>query len=87
MLGRAILAEAAMLDGLKVARTQEYGPEAHLGATKGRPHHFKASDSLPEVHRPDFLLCLSRRAYLRYAKTLAANGARSQKRRWAFHHQ
>ena len=42
---------------------------------QGRPHHFKASDSLPEVHQPDFLLCLSRRAYLRYAKTLAANGA------------
>ncbi|MDA8081651.1 MAG: hypothetical protein M0Z96_08605 [Actinomycetota bacterium] len=42
MLGRAILAEAAMLDGLKVARTQEYGPEAHLGATQGPTSSFQS---------------------------------------------
>ena len=40
MLGRAILAEAA--NGLKVARTQEYGPEAHLGATQGPTSSFQS---------------------------------------------
>jgi len=74
MLGGAILAEAAMLDGLKVAETQEYGPEARLGATKADLIISKHEIAFPEVHQPDFLLCLSRPAYLRYAKTLAANG-------------
>ena len=74
MLGGAILAEAAMLDGLKVAETQEYGPEARLGATKADLIISKRQIAFPEVHQPDFLLCLSRPAYLRYAKTVAANG-------------
>lgn len=74
MLGGAILAEAAMLDGLKVAETQEYGPEARLGATKADLIISRRQIAFPEVHQPDFLLCLSRPAYIRYAKTLAAHG-------------
>ena len=34
----------------------------------------KRQIAFPEVHQPDFLLCLSRPGYLRYARTVAANG-------------
>ena len=74
MLGGAILAEAAMLDGKNVAETQEYGPEARLGATKADLIISKRPIAFPEVHKADFLLCLSRPAYLRYSKTLAEDG-------------
>lgn len=74
MLGGAILAEAAMIDGLMVAETQEYGPEARLGATKADLIISKRQIAFPEVHQADFLLCLSRPAYLRYSKTLSMNG-------------
>ncbi len=74
MLGGAILAEAAMLDGKDVAETQEYGPEARLGATKADLIISKRQIAFPEVHNADFLLCLSRPAYLRYSKTLAKDG-------------
>ena len=74
MLGGAILAEAAMLDGKNVAETQEYGPEARLGATKADLIISKRQIAFPEVHKADFLLCLSRPAYLRYSKTLAKDG-------------
>ncbi len=74
MLGGAILAEAAMLDGLRVAETQEYGPEARLGATKADLIISNRQIAFPEVHKADFLLCLSRPAYLRYAKTVAEDG-------------
>ncbi len=74
MLGGAILAEAAMLDGKDVAETQEYGPEARLGATKADLIISKRQIAFPEVHKADFLLCLSRPAYLRYSKTLAKDG-------------
>lgn len=74
MLGGAILAEAAMLDGLRVAETQEYGPEARLGATKADLIISKREIAFPEVLKADFLLCLSRPAYLRYSKSLAEQG-------------
>lgn len=74
MLGGAILAEAAMLDGLTVAETQEYGPEARLGATKADLIISTRQIAFPEVHKADFLLCLSRPAYLRYSQTLADLG-------------
>ena len=74
MLGGAILAEAAMLDGLKVAETQEYGPKARLVATKA-PHHIQTSDSLPRGTPARFpALSLTAGPYLRYARTVAANG-------------
>ncbi len=74
MLGGAILAEAAMRDGLLVSETQEYGPEARLGATKADLIVSTREIAYPEVEKADLILCLSRAAYLRYAESLAPGG-------------
>jgi 2-oxoglutarate ferredoxin oxidoreductase subunit gamma len=74
MLAGAILAEAAMRDGRHVAQTQEYGPEARLGATRADVVIAEWEIAYPEVDRADLLLCLSRDGALRYVKSLAAGG-------------
>jgi len=74
MLAGAILAEAAMREGWHVAQTQEYGPEARLGATRADLVVSDAEIAYPEVDRVDLLLCLSRDGALRYVKTLAPDG-------------
>jgi 2-oxoglutarate ferredoxin oxidoreductase subunit gamma len=74
MLAGAILAEAAMRDHWHVVQTQEYGPEARLGATRADVVVAKGEIAYPEVDAADLLLCLSRDGALRYVKTLAAAG-------------
>ncbi|NNN19488.1 MAG: 2-oxoacid:ferredoxin oxidoreductase subunit gamma [Acidimicrobiaceae bacterium] len=74
MLGGTILAEAAVIDGLMVAEIQEFGPEARLGAAKADLIISKGQIAFPVVHQADFLLCLSRPAYVRYSTTLSMNG-------------
>jgi 2-oxoglutarate ferredoxin oxidoreductase subunit gamma len=74
MLAGAILAEAAMRAGRHVAQTQEYGPEARLGATKAEVILSTRDIAFPAVDVPDVLLCLSRPGYLRYGQQLAPGG-------------
>lgn len=74
MLAGAILAEAAMRDGRHVAQTQEYGPEARLGATRADVIVAAGPIAYPEVDVADLLLCLSRDGALRYITRLAPGG-------------
>jgi 2-oxoglutarate ferredoxin oxidoreductase subunit gamma len=74
MLAGAILAEAAMRAGRHVVQTQDYGPEARLGATKADVVVSAREIALPSVVLPDVLLCLSRPGYLRYGRQVARDG-------------
>jgi 2-oxoglutarate ferredoxin oxidoreductase subunit gamma len=74
MLAGAILAEAAMRDERYVTETQEYGPEARLGATKADLVVARRPIAFPDVVRPDLLLCLSRPGYLKYGRGVAPGG-------------
>ncbi|MGC8488134.1 MAG: 2-oxoacid:acceptor oxidoreductase family protein [Clostridia bacterium] len=76
MLAGAILAEAAMLDGRHVTETQEYGPEARLGATKAEVIIADAPIAFPEVGRADILVCLSRDGYLKYGTRVEPSALR-----------
>lgn len=63
-----ILAEAAMLDGLRVVQTQTYGPEARLGSSRAEVIISHSSIAYPEVTIPDVLVCLSAEAARKYCK-------------------
>jgi 2-oxoglutarate ferredoxin oxidoreductase subunit gamma len=76
MLAGAILAEAAMEDGREVTETQEYGPEARLGATKAEVVIGSRPIAFPAVDVPDVLLCLSRDGFKRYGHIIAPDGLR-----------
>jgi len=75
-LAGAILAQAAMEDGREVTETQEYGPEARLGATKAEIVIGSRPIAFPEVDVPDVLLCLSRDGFKRYGHIIAPGGLR-----------
>ena len=76
MLAGAILAVSAMNEGKHVVQTQEYGPEARLGATKTELVISPRPIAFPLVTEPDILLCLSRDAFLRYGRLVAPGGER-----------
>lgn len=63
-----ILAEAAMLDGLRVVQTQTYGPEARLGSSRAEVIISHSNIAYPEVTTPDVLVCLSAEAARKYIK-------------------
>ena len=76
MLAGAILADAAMRDGRHVTETQEYGPEARLGATKAEVILSDAPIAFPEVGQADILVCLSRDGFLKYGGRIVPGGLR-----------
>lgn len=76
MLAGVLLAEAAMLDGRHVVSTQSYGPEARLGAAKSEVVLSRREIVLPEVRRPDIVVCLSAEAYRKHGTGLAPDGIR-----------
>lgn len=76
MLAGAILAEACMYDGRQVTETQEYGPEARLGATKAEVILSDREIAFPQVTVPDVLVCLSRDGFVRYGRHIAPGGLR-----------
>lgn len=63
LLAGIILAEAGMKDGLNVAQSQTYGPQARLGASKCEVILSSHPIAFPEVEAPDLWLCLSVEAY------------------------
>ena len=63
LLAGIILAEAGMRDGLNVAQSQTYGPQARLGASKCEVILSSAPIAFPEVESPDLWLCLSVEAF------------------------
>lgn len=76
MLAGAILAEAAMKDGRFVTETQEYGPEARLGATKAEVIIADRPIAFPEVSRADIMVCLSRDGFLKYGHRVTETAIR-----------
>jgi 2-oxoglutarate ferredoxin oxidoreductase subunit gamma len=76
MLAGAILAQAATYDERYVVETQEYGPEARLGATKAELVIASRPIAYPLVDAPDILLCLSRDGFLRYGRQIVPGGVR-----------
>lgn len=76
MLAGAILAHAAMHEGRQVTETQEYGPEARLGATKAEVILSDREIAFPMVSAPDVLVCLSRQGFIRYGQQIAPGGTR-----------
>lgn len=76
ILAGLLLAEAGSRDGLHVVQTQSYGPEARLGASKSDVVLSRSEIAFPGIVAPDFLLCLSRDAYLKYGQRVAPGGLR-----------
>jgi 2-oxoglutarate ferredoxin oxidoreductase subunit gamma len=76
ILAGVLLAEAGMHDGLHVAGTQSYGPEARLGAAKAEVVLSRQPIVSPEARIPDFIVCLSEEAYRKHAHPLAPGGLR-----------
>lgn len=68
-----ILAEAALRDGKEVVQTQMYGPSARLGASRSEVLISETSIAYPEVTSLDLLLCMSQKAFDKYAPPTSAD--------------
>lgn len=74
LLAGIILAEAGMQDGLNVAQSQTYGPQARLGASKCEVILSSRPIAFPEVESPDLWLCLSVEAYEKHGASFRKGG-------------
>lgn len=70
MLGEAI----AIGDGLNVAQSQSYGPEARGGATRCDIIVSDGEIFFPECHELDILLAFTTEAYEKYAQNVKSSG-------------
>jgi len=70
-----ILAEAAALyENLNAVQTQSYGPEARGGATRADIIISEAPIRHPKVINPHILICLTQKAYIKYANIVRPGG-------------
>ena len=70
-----ILAEAAALyENLNAVQTQSYGPEARGGATRADIIISEAAIRHPKVINPHILICLTQKAYIKYANIVRPGG-------------
>jgi 2-oxoglutarate ferredoxin oxidoreductase subunit gamma len=70
-----ILAEAAALhENLNAVQTQSYGPEARGGATRADIIISEAPIRHPKVIKPHILICLTQKAYIKYANIVRPGG-------------
>lgn len=74
LLAGIILAEAGMQDGLNVAQSQTYGPQARLGASKCEVILSTGPIAFPEVESPDLWLCLSVEAFEKHGAAFFKGG-------------
>jgi 2-oxoglutarate ferredoxin oxidoreductase subunit gamma len=74
LLAAAIVAEGATALGKNVVQTQSYGPEARGGASKAEVIVSDDIIDYPEVDTPDITLCLSQKAYEKYARDTRGGG-------------
>jgi len=70
LLAGIVLAEAAILDGKNAVQTQSYGPEARGGSSKAEVVISDEDIDYPKATDPDFLLALTRDAYLTYGVSM-----------------
>ncbi len=73
ILASVILAEAAVISGLKTVQSQAYGPEARGGVSKAETIVSSEPIWFSKVSRPDFLLALTQASLDKYSKELAEN--------------
>ena len=71
ILASVILAEAAVIAGLRAVQSQAYGPEARGGVSKAETILSREQIWYSKVTRPDFLLALTQASLDTYSKTLA----------------
>ena len=71
ILASVILAEAAVIAGLRTVQSQAYGPEARGGVSKAETIVSRDQIWYSKVTRPDFLLALTQASLDAYTKTLA----------------
>ncbi|HBF42837.1 MAG TPA: 2-oxoacid:ferredoxin oxidoreductase subunit gamma [Desulfobacteraceae bacterium] len=70
-----ILAEAAAIyEGLNAVQTQSYGPEARGGSTRTDVVISEEPIHYPKVINPHFLVCLTQKAYSKYAAIIRPGG-------------
>ena len=70
-----VLAEAAVLhEGLLATQTQSYGPEARGGATRSDVIISDSPIYFPKVVQANFLVCLTREAYMKYFEIIRPGG-------------
>lgn len=62
ILASVIVAEAALLDGLHVAQSQSYGPEARGGSCKAEVVMDERPIGFTKVQRPTFVMALTQKA-------------------------
>jgi 2-oxoglutarate ferredoxin oxidoreductase subunit gamma len=74
LLAGIILAEAGMKDGLNVAQSQTYGPQARLGASKSEVILSSRPIAFPEVETPNLWLCLSVEAFEKHGAAMCSGG-------------
>ena len=71
ILASVILAEAAVIAGLRAVQSQAYGPEARGGVSRAETILSREQIWYSKVTRPDFLLALTQASLDTYSKTLA----------------
>ena len=71
ILASVILAEAAVIAGLRTVQSQAYGPEARGGVSKAETIISREEIWYSKVTHPDFLLALTQASLDAYTKTLA----------------
>ena len=70
-----VLAEAAVLyEHLNATQTQSYGPEARGGATRSDVTISESEIRYPKVIQPNILVCLTQKAYNKFAKMIRPGG-------------
>ena len=71
ILASVIIAEAAVIQGLKTVQSQAYGPEARGGVSKAETVLSRDQIWYSKVTRPNFLLALTQASLDKYTKELA----------------
>ncbi len=71
ILASVIIAEAALLSGMKVAQSQSYGPEARGGSCKAEVVISPQPIGFTKVQKPTFLMALTQKALDDYKDDLA----------------
>lgn len=71
ILASVIMAEAAVISGLKTVQSQAYGPEARGGVSKAETVLSKSQIWYSKVTMPNFLLALTQASLDKYSQTLA----------------
>jgi 2-oxoglutarate ferredoxin oxidoreductase subunit gamma len=70
LLAGIVLAEAAIIEGKNAVQTQSYGPEARGGSSKAEVVVSDEDIDYPKATDPDYLLALTRDAYLTYGASM-----------------